>query len=327
MSFELFCGYWNPYRVEEANCVLTTSMWTPDWLEPEGGWYWLLATSPLTNQKNVHELITYLATLNLTLCLKTLPWKSLRSSGLLSSLFGTCNKCWTSRHQNPVSVDWPYCARASRHKLGVVTVVGVSPLKFSHSLPTPSNLNLPMCGHGYMYSFLSGKRGIQESINILLFSHYEPAKRYRRHTNRDFKTSSEKLDWMICLYSFSQIVLHFTPALNKCTPPSHWDISQTQVSLTSAAPVWGSSANGWSTSECTHTAGRQSWKRDRDGTNPTQLPFSSSWHSPPLLGRREWGPRRGATSVIPQWILRQRNTVPSTDVESQTSWSVKSSGP
>ena len=50
-------------------------------------------------------------------------------------------------------------------------MLGVPPLNFSYSLPTPRNLNLPMCGHGYMYSFFfSGKRGIQESINILLFS-------------------------------------------------------------------------------------------------------------------------------------------------------------
>ena len=54
-----------------------------------------------------------------------------------------------------------------------------------------------------------------------------------------------------------------TPALNKCTPPSHWDISQTQVSLTGAVPVWGSLPSGWSTSEYTHCRQAELEKRQR----------------------------------------------------------------
>ena len=43
---------------EDVNCMLPTSTQIPGHLEPEGWWYWLLITSPPTNQKNVHELIT-----------------------------------------------------------------------------------------------------------------------------------------------------------------------------------------------------------------------------------------------------------------------------
>ena len=43
--------------------MLPTSMLTPDCLEPEGWWCWLLTTSPLTNQKSVHKLIRHLTTL------------------------------------------------------------------------------------------------------------------------------------------------------------------------------------------------------------------------------------------------------------------------
>ena len=38
--------------------LLTAITQTLDWLEPEGWWCWLSITSPKTNQKNVHKLIT-----------------------------------------------------------------------------------------------------------------------------------------------------------------------------------------------------------------------------------------------------------------------------
>lgn len=133
----------------------------------------------------------------------------------------------------------------------------------------PSNSKESQSSHvwSWIYVFFfflweEGHTGINKHSSIF-FSSSEPAKRQRSHTNRDFKTSSEKLDWIICLYSFSQIVLHFTPALNKCTPPSHWDISQTQVSLTGAVPVWGSLPSGWSTSEYTHCRQAELEKRQR----------------------------------------------------------------
>ena len=57
--FELFCRDWNPLQVGEVNDdMLPTSTETPDQLELEGWWCRLLLTSPPTNQKNVHELIT-----------------------------------------------------------------------------------------------------------------------------------------------------------------------------------------------------------------------------------------------------------------------------
>ena len=47
-----------PHQVEEVNRMMPTSTWIPDWLEPEGWWHWLPITSPPTNPKNCHELIT-----------------------------------------------------------------------------------------------------------------------------------------------------------------------------------------------------------------------------------------------------------------------------
>ena len=59
MSFELFFRYWNPHQVGEVNSILSASMETPDWLEPEESWCWFLMTSPSTSQKNVQKLIRY----------------------------------------------------------------------------------------------------------------------------------------------------------------------------------------------------------------------------------------------------------------------------
>ena len=33
---KLFCSYTNPHQVEEFNCILPTSTWTTEQLEPEG---------------------------------------------------------------------------------------------------------------------------------------------------------------------------------------------------------------------------------------------------------------------------------------------------
>ena len=64
--FELFCKCWSPLQVGEVKIndgmlphkhTLTLTL-TPDQLEPEGWWCWLLHTSPPTHQKNVFKLIT-----------------------------------------------------------------------------------------------------------------------------------------------------------------------------------------------------------------------------------------------------------------------------
>ena len=51
-------SYWQLHQVAEVNCMLLVSMQTPDPLESEGWWCWPPLTSPLTNQKSVHKLIT-----------------------------------------------------------------------------------------------------------------------------------------------------------------------------------------------------------------------------------------------------------------------------
>lgn len=87
-------------------------------------------TSPPTNQKNVHELITHpLQTLFLILSLKIFPCKPSGSLGFLSTsyldfLFGACNKHSTFLH-NLVSADWLYCAPVSRPKFGLVACLGL----------------------------------------------------------------------------------------------------------------------------------------------------------------------------------------------------------
>ena len=62
MSFELICRYWNPPPGGRRYVLLICTQ-TPDWVEPEGWWCWLLIISPPTNQTNVHELTAHLTTL------------------------------------------------------------------------------------------------------------------------------------------------------------------------------------------------------------------------------------------------------------------------
>ena len=175
-----------------------------------------------------------------------------------------------------------------------------------------------MCSWIYVFFFFffweEGHTGINKHSSIF-FSNSEPAKRYRSHTNRDFKSSSEKLGWLIGLYSFSQIVSYFTPALSNCTPPSHWDISQTQVSLTGAVPVWGSLPSGWSTSEYTHCRQAELEKRQR-------------WHQSNTVSFLKFT-TQSSSSRQKGMGAKQRSSqcYPTVDLETEKSWSVKSSGP
>ena len=111
--FELFCRYWNPHQVED---ILFIACYLKAWrisdqLESEGWWCRLPLTSPPTNQKNVHELITIPESHSLILSLKTFPWKPYRNPGLLSTsdldfLLGVFNKhCTFLQHNRLVSAD------------------------------------------------------------------------------------------------------------------------------------------------------------------------------------------------------------------------------
>ena len=147
MSFELFCRYWNPHRVEEVNCMLPTSTQTPDGLEPEGWWRWL----PVTSHQPIRRASTswsHTPQPPLLPCLKKSFPESLQecsrlfSTSCLGSLLGSCNRCCPLLHHNPVPGDWLYCLWASRPKCGSVTIpehVHPSKKKPHHqSLPTSS---------------------------------------------------------------------------------------------------------------------------------------------------------------------------------------------
>ena len=72
------------------------------------------STLPSTNQRIVHELITYPGTPLPHLAFKNASLKPIREFGLLEhELFrAPClapyNKCCTFLHHNPASVDWLY---------------------------------------------------------------------------------------------------------------------------------------------------------------------------------------------------------------------------
>ena len=127
--FELFCRYWNPHQVEDvlfiAYCLKAWRI--SDQLESEGWWCRLPLTSPPTNQKNIHELITIPERPSLILSLKTFPWKPYRSTGLLSTsdldfLPDVFNKhCTFLQHNRLVSADWLCCEQERGLKSGSAT--------------------------------------------------------------------------------------------------------------------------------------------------------------------------------------------------------------
>ena len=87
-----------------------------------------LITSLPTNQKNVHELITYPTTdpTPITLSVKASLKAVKRADSFEHQLPWTpclapCNKCCTLLHHSLVSVDWLYSVRASGLKSGSVT--------------------------------------------------------------------------------------------------------------------------------------------------------------------------------------------------------------
>ena len=55
--------------------MLNTSMQAPDILQPKDWWYWPPVTSPPTNHKNVHRLITHPIAPLLHPVFKNFPWK------------------------------------------------------------------------------------------------------------------------------------------------------------------------------------------------------------------------------------------------------------
>ena len=100
--FELFCRYWNPHQVED---ILFIACYLKAWrisdqLESEGWWCRLPLTSPPTNQKNVHELITIPESHSLILSLKTFPWKLAASLCLLNTncLDSLLDALWSTLH-------------------------------------------------------------------------------------------------------------------------------------------------------------------------------------------------------------------------------------
>ena len=113
-------------------------MWTPD-IPP------VTSQPPSQSQKDVHELITYLEALSLTLPLKTLPWKLKGSSYLLSISLAPYNKGCTFHHHNLVSADWLFCALVSGSKFGSVACLEHgSEKKVQYILPKKQNWVL-MC--------------------------------------------------------------------------------------------------------------------------------------------------------------------------------------
>ena len=95
--FELLCRDYNPHPVEDGDYMLTTSTETPDWLEPEGWWLRFLkhhpVTSPSTNQKNVHELITHPVTLTPNVAFKSPFLKIIKEFGSFEHEFPILLAC------------------------------------------------------------------------------------------------------------------------------------------------------------------------------------------------------------------------------------------
>ena len=93
--FELFWDQETPTRWEKL-VLWCLQVLDQDWLELEGWWCWLPFTSPPTNQKNVHELITstlnhYYKISHYCLQLGTHSFEGI--SPLLPSLSGKAKNC------------------------------------------------------------------------------------------------------------------------------------------------------------------------------------------------------------------------------------------
>lgn len=158
----------------------------------------------------------------------------------------------------------------------------------SNSLSMPRNFCFSTCSHGYsfLFFFLSG-RWVQETINIPLYRSQvlnQQRDRYRSHTNGDFQRSSEKLDWMICVYIVQPNCLTDTFPLHQIDGPY---------------VIAGTSVNHW----CPACLGKTI---QMVPTQYIQVPSSKS-HNSPLLESGGRGAGREATSGIPQRIMRQGN--------------------
>lgn len=94
---EFFHRSWSLHYVEEGNNRLSTSMWTPEWLESKGWWLRFLAHNPATPPSTIQGKVTHPAALSINFAYKNSPLKTIREFEVLStshlfSLPGSCNK-------------------------------------------------------------------------------------------------------------------------------------------------------------------------------------------------------------------------------------------